>query len=404
MTKTVFDNHGTAHAFASRSQESGRSANGNFYFEGDTLYSYGSHFPICRFYGDVLLFTTDSYSVSTSAHITIAESATRQFEKVYLPDLGKILPLIKIDSKDFKRREAIKLIDDWAGRIAKIEDKMSRMRAEWKINSARADIRVLEQAAYFVWVSICRGRGNPFSVVSKATKAEKLARVKRNFTLARETLESNLEREPELLVSIMNRAKEKAFEGNDYHIRSFKENTMRSVGNVYVDAIGPLEAKEAKRAMGAKWVKETLALQETRDAKFEPLNTALQTILNECDAKIAEMNAEKIEQWVSGEIHHISHSVPMTLRVVDDELQTSEGARVPLSEAKTLTRAAILCRKAGKEWKRNGEKKPVGMFQTDKITAQGDLRVGCHLIPWAAIVDCVNRFVPELAESVNAAN
>lgn len=46
MTRTVYDNDMTAHVWAQQKQESGRSNNGNFYFEGAALYSYGSHYVV----------------------------------------------------------------------------------------------------------------------------------------------------------------------------------------------------------------------------------------------------------------------------------------------------------------------------------------------------------------------
>ena len=61
-----------AHLWANRSQDSARNAGGNFYFDGDTIYSYGSHFPIARHVetkrGRAVLFTTRDYSVTTSGH------------------------------------------------------------------------------------------------------------------------------------------------------------------------------------------------------------------------------------------------------------------------------------------------------------------------------------------------
>lgn len=68
MTQTVFDNAMTAHVWAQRSQPRGRSNNGNFSFERDTLYSYVT--PIARFVetseGLVVLATSRSYSKTTS--------------------------------------------------------------------------------------------------------------------------------------------------------------------------------------------------------------------------------------------------------------------------------------------------------------------------------------------------
>ena len=50
----------------------GPQSGNNFYFDGDTIYSYGSHFPIARHVetkrGRAVLFTTRDYSVTTSGH------------------------------------------------------------------------------------------------------------------------------------------------------------------------------------------------------------------------------------------------------------------------------------------------------------------------------------------------
>jgi hypothetical protein len=68
--KQVFRTGEIAHLWANRKQESARNPSKNFYFEGDTIYSYGSHFPIARHINDkVIFFTTRSYSNTTSKHI-----------------------------------------------------------------------------------------------------------------------------------------------------------------------------------------------------------------------------------------------------------------------------------------------------------------------------------------------
>jgi hypothetical protein len=93
----------------------------------------------------------------------------------------------------------------------------------------------------------------------------------------------------------------------------------------------------------------------------------------------------------------------MTLRIIRDELQTSQGARVPLSDAIALTSFAALCRSRGKEWRRTGEQKRVGSFAVDRITENGDIVAGCHIIPWAAIVDCVARYRAQLPNTLKNA-
>src|SRR5512146_2854588 len=77
--RTVFSNNReVAHVWAQQSQASGRGH--NFYFDGPTIYSYGSHFPIARFVTNerderAVLFTTRRYSKSTSRHVSYAAQA-----------------------------------------------------------------------------------------------------------------------------------------------------------------------------------------------------------------------------------------------------------------------------------------------------------------------------------------
>lgn len=78
--KHVFETEQVAHLWMHQAQADARNALGNFYFEGDTIYSYGRHFPIARHVAGVngrraILFTTSSYSKTTSRQIGIVRSA-----------------------------------------------------------------------------------------------------------------------------------------------------------------------------------------------------------------------------------------------------------------------------------------------------------------------------------------
>lgn len=65
--RNVLRNHQeVAHVWANQGQESGKA--GNMFFEGPSIFSYGRHFEIARHVGDVVLFTTASYSNSTAKH------------------------------------------------------------------------------------------------------------------------------------------------------------------------------------------------------------------------------------------------------------------------------------------------------------------------------------------------
>jgi len=67
------NNKELSHNWAHQTRDSGKGS--SYYFEGPTIYSYGSHFPIARHYKGVILFTTSRYSVTTSKHISITHGA-----------------------------------------------------------------------------------------------------------------------------------------------------------------------------------------------------------------------------------------------------------------------------------------------------------------------------------------
>jgi hypothetical protein len=82
-----------AHAWAN---QTGRHRKGfNMFYEGDTIYSYGYHFPIARIVdapnGErVVLFTTENYSVSTSKHKTYTWRACGHRKVFHVPFVRRL--------------------------------------------------------------------------------------------------------------------------------------------------------------------------------------------------------------------------------------------------------------------------------------------------------------------------
>ena len=81
--KTVVSKTDVAHMWANKTQSEAKTPTRNFYFNGDTIYSYGSHFPIAVHYKGIVLFTLNSYSVTTSEHISLTRSACSHLTKLY---------------------------------------------------------------------------------------------------------------------------------------------------------------------------------------------------------------------------------------------------------------------------------------------------------------------------------
>jgi len=78
--KTVFTNRQLGHVWAQQTQERGKSSNGQFFFNGPSIYSYGHHFCIAKFATtlqgqEVVLVTNRGYSVTTSKHIGYTRQA-----------------------------------------------------------------------------------------------------------------------------------------------------------------------------------------------------------------------------------------------------------------------------------------------------------------------------------------
>lgn len=83
--KTVFDNRQAAHIWAQQNQASGRSNNGNMFFEGKTIYSYGYHFPMASFVtNDTVFINSDRYSVSTGKQQGYVAYAVNHKNRLYV--------------------------------------------------------------------------------------------------------------------------------------------------------------------------------------------------------------------------------------------------------------------------------------------------------------------------------
>lgn len=104
------DNKELAHLWANQSRAS---ANGShFFFSGDTIFSYGSHFPVARHYKGAVLFTSKRYSSSTARHKSITRSACSHLTVFEVEN-----PLNDPSGKDVKNYgDSIKLLSQAAAK------------------------------------------------------------------------------------------------------------------------------------------------------------------------------------------------------------------------------------------------------------------------------------------------
>lgn len=82
--KKVFKSVEVAHIWAQQKQEEGQNAQGNIFFQGKSIYSYGLHFEMARFIKpDVVLRTTRRYSVTTAKHLSYVWRALSDNQKMF---------------------------------------------------------------------------------------------------------------------------------------------------------------------------------------------------------------------------------------------------------------------------------------------------------------------------------
>lgn len=82
--QTVFTNDMVAHVWAQQNQPSGRSGNGQFYFEGRAIYSYGRHFMTGYYVADGhVLLNADTYGITTTRHQSYTWRALSYGVKTY---------------------------------------------------------------------------------------------------------------------------------------------------------------------------------------------------------------------------------------------------------------------------------------------------------------------------------
>lgn len=119
----------------------------------------------------------------------------------------------------------------------------------------------------------------------------------------------------------------------------------------------------------------------------------------EIDAKRIKEEEEKLEAWKTDtNIHiHLWH-IPIQLRIIQDEIETTKGAKVPLSHGERLFKFFMKCVKEEKVYMSSNNNQSIdsiGVYHLREINKDKNgwfLRVGCHVIYQTAIEDFVKRY------------
>jgi hypothetical protein len=126
------------HLWAHKSQDSARNPRGNIFFQGDTIYSYGHHFPIAKHVTrkgkSAVLLTTRDYSATTRGHKWGVESACSH------------LPTFHVDN--IESREPRKQFEEYRARYLELARKYvkSRQNKPWVLQELQ---KVVKEANAF---------------------------------------------------------------------------------------------------------------------------------------------------------------------------------------------------------------------------------------------------------------
>ncbi len=71
--------------------------------------------------------------------------------------------------------------------------------------------------------------------------------------------------------------------------------------------------------------------------------------------------------------------------ITGGDIETSQGAYVPLPHAVRAFRFLKLCHDRGQGWKANGRTLPVGHYRVSEVEPDGSFVAGCHRIGWAEV-------------------
>lgn len=449
MSKTVMNNSQVAHVWASGSQSYGRSNNGNFYFDGRVLYSYGSHFAVgVRMDDAQAVLNSDSYSISTSGMQSDASNAVSHFSTVYVPKLTDIAR----DLSYIANNGAKKSPRHVAAIIAHIETHADAMAVKaggyrWQEDKAaegeetRAD-RLLRFAGIpkaRAAAAIKRG----LAKAARAAKAEAAAERKRAKAEAAEVADLTpgefdswlsrryhfepftgergddykaeaLGRASKGLFRLIKAAKAeklsaarlgrlKAHRGRVLAIlKGWNDDRAAVVAKLRAERFANWEAryKAATDDAGRLAVWRTNGVNFNAYDEGTPERAALQAADAEgrrlhSEAQMRE-EAEKRAEWLAGGNRHVRLNGPdgtaLVRRSPDGErLETSHGADVPWDHAVKAFRFIALCVAKGEAFHTNGRTVRVGPFRVDSITPEGDMRAGCHTFKWSVMRELAER-------------
>lgn len=407
------------HLWANQAKPSARSGNGNFWFEGPTLYSYST--PIANIVrakdgSAVALITSRTYSVTTSGkHMprtydfpaelrnsyfyvpflgvyggrhgfegssleTVHGANVEHFAAKYREEVAAWLACNPNARQGRFTREAYTLEGITAALAARAESQRKYAKTFGIRKGLISDAQIKRDAAK-IWARVDRLQSDPV-LKAQRERAAQLRAAKafakafgdamRVAGMVAEWLEED---ESALALKYYKHAEHV----NGEHTYGLGNPFMYSRAWRDVDAFAPILAKlERVRLLALPMIQESRRLE-------------------------ALANEEKLAAWLAGAPVHLPYSVAVDangsayMRRVGNRVQTSRGAEVLFSDAVKFFRFAKYIRAKyhaqhadrpnAIAWRRNGARLNVSGFQLEHVYADGSAQIGCHKLSWERIAE-----------------
>ena len=363
MTIHVMTNHMVEHVWSQRSQDHGRSANGNYSFDGDVLYSYST--PIAKFWRGTrgrtfALITSETFSVTTSGkHMPSAYNIPNVAGTFHVPFIygygggpaARMVSCLNASDKELHQGNA----DYLAGELRNRGKELSRMHrhfysgthADESVNiEPRCDaLLVMAKETYFAY---CEAFG-----IRKGVKA--------------------MTQELETMCETIRTAYRKFY-------------SPKQIAKRAKYAAKRVEAREGAMSAFENWHRVNGPIPTASQIRLLPWH-AKASIGRKAEA---QLNEQSRTDWLAGTGNKIGYGIfpyPMLrLKPTDsDTVETSMRAEFPLTHAVKAFRLIRRVAERGEAWESNGHSLHVGHFAIDRISEDGTTHAGCHRIPWAEI-------------------
>lgn len=325
MVKKVVENSMVAHLWANQSQESARSHNGNYSFEGTRLYSYTTQ--IAQLLQDVV----GSDGVKRNVYLITARNYSKTTEGKHISPIWRAIPSDASGDRWPSFRVPFLCSGAWS---RSIEEQ----------HAANLKYLVEQYRDAFQRAMRCTSNGIGEWKIDRMRDAYETAEL---YATAFDH---------GFVADDLNGDTEKV------RARWARLQTPEAVAKREAEAAKRQAKEEARIAGGLAYAVEEFRQHRTRHISIPTRRGAF----------------GRRYGWYNG---------PAYLRISRDRLslETSQGATVPLEHAVKAFKFIRMCKRMGKQWHANGHSIRVGQFALSSINQDGDIVAGCHTIKWSEI-------------------